>query len=430
MGNSASSQLKNVARGTSSSASIQLASATPAPQPIATSYTPKQVPLDEEGYVHSFSLDDDPQALLDFFQEFGFVVVDNVLDPEDCDRTIDEIWQLVSNSFPGLEKEDPHSWERLGKGGAGIVGMDIVDGVMAWTNRQNANLYKAFSLVLGTKKLMVSMDRYGMMRPTKNIPFPSRQEEGTEEKGKKKEEEKEEADKEGGLRREDRPEWKTRSAWVHWDLNPWGWFHVGEDETEEKEKEAEKRKKAKETLERWKLPHTAAYEFITENNENNEFKGYEKVQGLIALADSKVEDGGFLTVPGFHKFTKEWAEKHPKTSSKGFIMVPSDDPLIQHVFKVSMRRGSLVIWSSAMPHCNYPNDSDKFRFCQYLKMFPADVMPYPESELGKARAEAVRLRLPNEFVPSPLGRKMLGLEPWSDDEDDDKILKETKALHD
>jgi len=49
-----------------------------------------------------------------------------------------------------------------------------------------------------------------------------------------------------------------------------------------------------------------------------------------------------------------------------------------------MRAGSLVVWSSTMPHCNFPNSSSRFRMCQYIKMFPtwsSQTPLYPELHL-------------------------------------------------
>jgi len=40
---------------------------------------------------------------------------------------------------------------------------------MAWKNRQNPLIYEAFSNILKSEKLWVSIDRYGIMRPTKIV---------------------------------------------------------------------------------------------------------------------------------------------------------------------------------------------------------------------------------------------------------------------
>ena len=36
-----------------------------------------------------------------------------------------------------------------------------------------------------------------------------------------------------------------------------------------------------------------------------------------------------------------------------------------------MKAGSLLIWNSLLPHCNIQSNSPKWRFCQYIRMFPA-----------------------------------------------------------
>jgi hypothetical protein len=61
---------------------------------------------------------------------------------------------------------------------------------VAWKNRQHPKIYEVFANVIGRKDLWVSVDRYGVMRPTK---------------------EKKES---GEL--VDRPEWRTMENWVHW----------------------------------------------------------------------------------------------------------------------------------------------------------------------------------------------------------------------
>ncbi len=63
------------------------------------------------------------------------------------------------------------------------------------------------------KELWVSMDRYGVMRPTKNVP-----------KGKITNNNNSNDNNNNETRNpedvEDHPEWKTKELWLHWDLNP------------------------------------------------------------------------------------------------------------------------------------------------------------------------------------------------------------------
>lgn len=43
-----------------------------------------KLPLDQEGYVQSFNIDDfDPEAVGNFYNRFGFVIFDNVLNQQE-----------------------------------------------------------------------------------------------------------------------------------------------------------------------------------------------------------------------------------------------------------------------------------------------------------------------------------------------------------
>jgi len=130
----------------------------------------------------------------------------------------------------------------------------------------------------------------------------------------------------------DRPEWKTYSSWLHWDLNPWAWeSNLGED---------------------YKFS-----DFITENNGSKKM-GKIKCQGLINLVDALEDDGGFMCVPGFHKHLKEYVEKtkhldYPKLTltknSFSFSNVQPGDPINEQGQKITARAGTLIIWSSELP---------------------------------------------------------------------------------
>jgi len=354
----------------------------------AVPFEPVELPRDEEGFIQSFGVDQEKE-FVQFFKSYGFVVVNNILSPEDIEETVTEVWKEIKRmSVDNVEREDPNTWTQNWPSiGVGILGNDVADGPVAWKNRQNPNLYKVFSSLLGTEFVVSSVDRYGMMRPTKNIPFK---------KGKK-------------IKKKDMPTWLTQDKWFHWDLNPWKWTHVGWDEAK---KEEEKALTTEQRAEAWKDPHRAATMLICENNDNSDFHGFDKVQGLVALEDSREDSGGFQTVPAFHLFLPQWSKQTPRYSTADFVPCPPDDALVKHATRISMRKGSVVVWSSRMPHCNYPNSSERFRACQYIKMFPMAVMPKEGGAEWTARAEAVRSRMPKETPVTELGAKMLGLAPW------------------
>lgn len=91
-----------------------------------------------------------------------------------------------------------------------------------------------------------------MMRPTRDVPVG-----------------------EGGAL-VDKPEWRTLSGWVHWDMSPW----TGEATT-----------------------------FAMKCKDHTKNRGYwmHKVQGVLALVDCGPQDGGFHCVPGFHRHMRGWA---------------------------------------------------------------------------------------------------------------------------
>jgi len=127
-----------------------------------------------------------------------------------------------------------------------------------------------------------------------------------------------------------KPHWKTASSWLHWDQNP------------------------------WREP-----DFV-------------RVQGLLTLTEHTPTSGGFCCVPGFQREFKQWGEGHPIESvqgaawAHGLIYVPEGDPVQGRKCKVLMKKGSLLVWDSRLPHQNYPNDDDTWRMVHYCTYVPVD----------------------------------------------------------
>jgi hypothetical protein len=55
------------------------------------------VPLDEEGFVVAFGVDE-TEKVLEFFAKYGFVVVKEVLSSEEINESIDEIWNEIEGN--------------------------------------------------------------------------------------------------------------------------------------------------------------------------------------------------------------------------------------------------------------------------------------------------------------------------------------------
>ena len=60
--------------------------------------TKYEVEVDKEGYTKSFSLNELDKAK-EFFDEYGFLVVNDVITKKECEKTIDEIWETVKKKI-------------------------------------------------------------------------------------------------------------------------------------------------------------------------------------------------------------------------------------------------------------------------------------------------------------------------------------------
>jgi hypothetical protein len=129
-------------------------------------------------------------------------------------------------------------------------------------------------------------------------------------------------------------------------------------------------------------------------------------------------------VPSLYQEIDTWWEHQPAGT------IPfKPDTSGREVVNVEMEAGDLLIFNALLAHGVRPNISvDQVRMAQYISMFPADF-----SDEG-ARQERIRLWSqqthpvgdpfpgdPRGFEKShylvatldPLGRKLLGLDPWS-----------------
>jgi len=175
------------------------------------------------------------------------------------------------------------------------------------------------------------------------------------------------------------PERRTKGGWLHWDQNPWS------------------------------------------------RPGFMGVQGLIALTDHTLTSGGFLCVPDFCGQFERWAEENPPQTpdmrGRTLVRVPLEDPVQSRARKVLAPAGSVIVWDSRTPHCNYPNDDHTFRACQYVSYEPIDVaggdtLETSNSNSDKSTPIRVELNRAKPGMPFPacltlLGQKVHELVPWS-----------------
>lgn len=158
------------------------------------------------------------------------------------------------------------------------------------------------------------------------------------------------------------------------------------------------------------------------------------VQGVLALADTSEEMGGFQGVPELFHGLDAWLQSQPADRNPfapdltGFSITP-----------IPARAGDLIIWNALFPHGNGHNVSDRPRLAQYISMFATPSSEEWTVEWGQRRQDRIHRwqdRLPPDasWAPgdprrweqehgqtaelTPLGRKLLGLDLWEDTPED------------
>lgn len=320
---------------------------------IEYNYELLDLPKDEEGFCKAFALEEE-QEILNFFKKYGVVVVKDILTEVECTNTEDEIWEFISRHTDNqVQRENPESWENWPPlKQLGILGNMFILSKQCFENRQNPKIAKIFKVILETNDVFVNVGRVSAMRPTKNVLINGKI--------------------------EDKEEWKTLPNWLHWDMNPWTGL-------------------------------TSTFSFHSRDFYKN--RGYDttKLQGFISCVDCGPKDGGFHCVPGFQNHIRGWANENLKYFKEndfdvaGSIQVPKSDPIWNDIQTVPVRKGSLLIWSSCLPHGTFPNDSDHGRMIQYIKMARKDdfsVAPIFKNEK----------LLPEDFILTPQGRELLWID--------------------
>ena len=168
------------------------------------------------------------------------------------------------------------------------------------------------------------------------------------------------------------PKWKTLNSWLHWDENPW--------------------------------KHTE----------------FNNVQGLITLTDQTEDSGGFCCIPKFHLKLKEWIEDNLEYKNKNFnetniiVQFPHEDKDCKNVKKILAPAGSLIIWDSRLPHCNYPNDGYDFRIVQYITFQRKDSIN--DQLMGVLKQSYIESYITDKKflnnIITPVGRKILNFDEF------------------
>jgi hypothetical protein len=147
-----------------------------------------------------------------------------------------------------------------------------------------------------------------------------------------------------------------------------------------------------------------------------------RVQGVLYLADTTVEQGGFQCVPEIYRNLEEYLAAQPEDRSPHQPDLTGYEPT-----PVPGRAGDLLIWDVLLPHGNGHNTSDRPRFAQFISMHPAreDDLEYRQRRVeqwahhrppGTKTFPGDPRKAEEEFGKraelTPLGRKLLGLDSW------------------
>lgn len=152
----------------------------------------------------------------------------------------------------------------------------------------------------------------------------------------------------------------------------------------------------------------------------------QNVQGVLALAEQTDEEmGGFQCIPWLYRNYDTWKLTQPEDRNR---FQPDTTGLEEHLVKVKLEAGDLLIFNSCLAHGIRANRSEnKVRMAQYISMMPAEE---DNDALRDWRVNSWQNRIaPSGYafpgdprnweqtkygtaVLSDLGRKLLGAERW------------------
>lgn len=147
-----------------------------------------------------------------------------------------------------------------------------------------------------------------------------------------------------------------------------------------------------------------------------------RVQGVLYLADTTADQGGFQCIPWLYRNFEEWVETQPADRD-----VRRPDWKGMEVTPVPGKAGDLVVWDVMLAHGNGHNVSGRPRFAQYIAMHRAtpertearesrirqwrEHSP-PKSTIFPGDPRAIEEQQGQTAELTPLGRRLLGLDDW------------------
>lgn len=105
-------------------------------------------------------------------------------------------------------------------------------------------------------------------------------------------------------------------------------------------------------------------------------------------------------------------------------MLPENEPLQDLAIRITARlesrtnvlifgrAGSVIVWNQKVAHGSAPNESERCRYAQFFKVFPANPM---DKTRWESRSAAVKKWIEIagcQTEITALGKKFLGMEEW------------------
>ncbi|QHW32751.1 phytanoyl-CoA dioxygenase family protein [Paenibacillus rhizovicinus] len=142
------------------------------------------------------------------------------------------------------------------------------------------------------------------------------------------------------------------------------------------------------------------------------------LQGVLYLADTFADQGGFQCVPDIFRDLEGYIKRQPANRDPRVPDITGYD-----VMPIPGEAGDLLIWDVLLPHGNGENLSDDIRFAQYITMHPAPPVSHAKSRIDSWRNYS------STFLPedprgwerthndgpaqlTELGWKLLGIDSW------------------
>lgn len=298
-----------------------------------------------------------------FFAVNGFVIIKDILTPEECKQTYMEMGELMAELDPRFDLNDMNTWQYAPvHQNYGILSDNPIFKPQFIKNRVNQNLIKAASILynLPETELLVNHDRCCFYRPTENNNMG----------------------------------WQTKYTYpgLHLDF--------GKNMYYEQAIVKQKREDIKYAEQR---------DFIGENNLYVRDDGLQ-LQGIINILNNGPNDGGFQCVPGFHLQFDKWCENSKPDMEIGRYdfnaNYANDMQYVSTPTKISLPRGAIILWDQRMAHGSVPNNSSRPRVCQFFKVYPRHI--FSEHRLKKRWALTLKC-ISKNIIDELTERELLNL---------------------